>query len=119
MNGAIQFDKVDVRYASHLPFVLRDLSFSIKPGEKVGVIGRTGAGKSTLSQALFRMVELESGRIMVDERDIRHMGLDTVRKAPRTHREGLMIAARRAGYHPSRGFPLRRDCAVSHPILPH
>jgi ABC-type multidrug transport system fused ATPase/permease subunit len=46
--------------------ILKDLSFTITPGEKVGVIGRTGSGKSTLMTALFRLVELKSGCIKID-----------------------------------------------------
>lgn len=78
-EGGIIFDKVNLRYSLSGPLVLRDLSFDILPGEKVGVIGRTGAGKSSLAQALFRMVEIECGEIRVDKRNIKHIGLDTVR----------------------------------------
>lgn len=77
-RGVIVFDRVSLRYSPGGPLVLEDLSISIKAGEKIGVIGRTGAGKSSLLQALFRMVELESGSIKVDGRDITHLGLDTV-----------------------------------------
>ena len=78
-KGRIVFDKVNLRYSPSGPLVLQDLSFDILPGEKVGVIGRTGAGKSSLAQALFRMVEIESGEIRVDKCNIKHIGLDTVR----------------------------------------
>ena len=58
--------------------MLKGLTFAIKPGEKVGIIGRTGAGKSSIAQALFRTVELCEGKIIVDGRDLRGIGLDTV-----------------------------------------
>jgi len=55
------------------------LNFKINAGEKKGIIGRTGAGKSSIAQALFRTVELYSGRILIDDLDLKHLGLETVR----------------------------------------
>jgi ABC-type multidrug transport system fused ATPase/permease subunit len=74
----VVFEDCKLRYSPHLPLVLKGLSFEVRAGEKVGVIGRTGAGKSSLAQALFRMVDLESGSIRVDGLDIKQVGLDTV-----------------------------------------
>ncbi|KAA6366261.1 MAG: ABC transporter: Multidrug resistance-associated protein, ATP binding protein [Streblomastix strix] len=59
-SGRIQFDNVSVRYRSGLPYVLKDVSFDLKGGEKIGVCGRTGAGKSSILFALFRLVELDA-----------------------------------------------------------
>ena len=50
-----------MKYRSELPYVLKAVSFNIKDGEKVGIVGRTGAGKSSIIQALFRTVEPEEG----------------------------------------------------------
>ncbi|KAA6367717.1 MAG: ABC transporter: Multidrug resistance-associated protein, ATP binding protein, partial [Streblomastix strix] len=58
-KGRIQFENVSFRYRSGLPYVLKDVSFDLKGGEKIGVCGRTGAGKSSLLFALFRLVELD------------------------------------------------------------
>lgn len=69
-RGAVEFRDVCVRYAPHLPLVLNGVSFSVQGGSKVGIIGRTGAGKSTLFQSLFRFVELSSGAIVIDGVDI-------------------------------------------------
>ncbi|WVQ96140.1 hypothetical protein IAU59_003242 [Kwoniella sp. CBS 9459] len=77
--GAMAFTNVLMRYRPELPVVLKGISFSIRPGEKIGVIGRTGAGKSSIAQALFRTVELCGGSIEIDGRDIADMGLDTLR----------------------------------------
>ncbi len=55
-QGVIEFDKVQMSYRPGLPLVLKDVNFAVKPGEKVGIVGRTGAGKSSLLQALFRQV---------------------------------------------------------------
>ena len=59
--------------------VLKKLNFAVKPGHKVGIVGRTGAGKSTISMALTRIVELHSGRIEVDGVDITKLELADLR----------------------------------------
>ena len=69
-----------MKYAPHLPPALRSVSFNIKSGEKVGVVGRTGSGKSTLLLALYRMFNLESGRILLDGVDISTLSLNTLRR---------------------------------------
>ncbi|KAI0733631.1 ABC protein [Fomitopsis betulina] len=78
-SGAIDFKDVVMRYRPGLPFVLKGLSLSIRGGEKVGVVGRTGAGKSSLMLALFRIVELSSGSIGIDGIDIATIGLKDLR----------------------------------------
>jgi ABC-type multidrug transport system fused ATPase/permease subunit len=77
--GAVSFENVQLRYRPDLPLVLKGLTFNIKPGQKIGIIGRTGAGKSSIAQALFRTVELCEGRIVVDGKDLRNLGLTAVR----------------------------------------
>lgn len=64
-GASIEFDHVWVRYDQHLPWVLRDVSFRIPAGAHVGIVGRTGSGKTTLFQTLFRFVEPERGRIRI------------------------------------------------------
>jgi len=61
--------------------VLKNLTFDIKAGEKIGVVGRTGAGKSTLSLALTRIVEIEEGEIIIDGLNLHHTQLKAVRQA--------------------------------------
>ncbi|KDQ53927.1 hypothetical protein JAAARDRAFT_38897 [Jaapia argillacea MUCL 33604] len=78
-KGEIKFNNVKLAYRKGLPLVLKGVSFDVKPGEKVGIVGRTGAGKSSLLQALFRIVELEDGKIEIDGHNIRDMGLDVLR----------------------------------------
>ncbi|KAL5977121.1 Canalicular multispecific organic anion transporter 1 [Asimina triloba] len=78
--GAIKFEDVVLRYRPELPPVLHGLSFTVLPSEKVGIVGRTGAGKSSMLNALFRIVELERGRIFVDGCDIAKFGLTDLRK---------------------------------------
>lgn len=71
-----------MRYREGLDFVLKRTSVKIKGGERVGCVGRTGAGKSSILQTLFRMTEIEKdGGIYIDGIDIRSIGLHTLRKA--------------------------------------
>ncbi|CAG7831018.1 unnamed protein product, partial [Allacma fusca] len=56
-QGVLQFDNYQTRYREGLGSVLKNISFEIKAGEKVGIVGRTGAGKSSLTLALFRLIE--------------------------------------------------------------
>nr|CAB3219632.1 multidrug resistance-associated protein 7-like [Phallusia mammillata] len=66
-KGAIEFRHVSLQYRPHLPSALDDVSFRIRPGEKVGVVGRTGSGKSSLVTCLFGIVPLTRGAIYIDE----------------------------------------------------
>ncbi|KZS90158.1 multidrug resistance-associated ABC transporter [Sistotremastrum niveocremeum HHB9708] len=79
-TGLIKFSNAALSYRPGLPLVLKDVSFEVNPGEKIGIVGRTGAGKSSLLQALFRIVELQSGKIEIDGVDIRKIGLDVLRE---------------------------------------
>ncbi|KAF5810680.1 putative ABC-type xenobiotic transporter [Helianthus annuus] len=78
-SGSIKFENVALRYRPELPPVLHGLSFFIPPSDKVGIVGRTGAGKSSMLNALFRIVELETGRIVIDDCDIAKFGLTDLR----------------------------------------
>ncbi|KAK1381982.1 ABC-type xenobiotic transporter [Heracleum sosnowskyi] len=80
ISGSITFKDVVLRYRPELPPVLHGLSFSISPTDKVGIVGRTGAGKSSMLNALFRIVELEKGRILIDDCDVSKFGLTDLRK---------------------------------------
>eukprot|EP01116_Phalansterium_solitarium_P010898 TRINITY_DN263_c0_g2_i2.p1 TRINITY_DN263_c0_g2~~TRINITY_DN263_c0_g2_i2.p1 ORF type:complete len:1470 (+),score=645.31 TRINITY_DN263_c0_g2_i2:96-4505(+) len=80
-EAKIQFRNVKLRYREGLELVLRGISFDVKPKEKIGVVGRTGAGKSSLMLALFRLVELAEGTITIDGVDISKMGLHDLRGA--------------------------------------
>ncbi|GJP74244.1 hypothetical protein CLOP_g4860 [Closterium sp. NIES-67] len=80
-QGEVSFEDVVMRYRPDLPPVLRGLSALVQGGEKVGVVGRTGAGKSSLFNSLFRLVEIESGRICIDGQDLKLFGVTDVRRA--------------------------------------
>ncbi|KAG0698327.1 ABC protein, partial [Suillus ampliporus] len=77
--GAVEFNDVKMAYRPGLPDVLRGISVKVRGGEKIGVVGRTGAGKSSLMLALFRIVELSGGSITIDGVDISTIGLKDLR----------------------------------------
>ncbi len=73
-QGKLCFDHVYFRYQPRGDCVLSDLDFTINAGEKIGIVGRTGSGKSSLSMSLFRIAELSSGRVRLNTRDWRLEG---------------------------------------------
>jgi ABC-type multidrug transport system fused ATPase/permease subunit len=79
-EGKIVFDKVNLRYRPNTEIILRDLSFEVKPREKIGVVGRTGAGKSTICLSLSRIVEIASGSINIDGVNISDLPLNELRR---------------------------------------
>ncbi|KAK9090191.1 hypothetical protein Sjap_023368 [Stephania japonica] len=78
-KGTIELDNLHFRYRPTLPMVLKGVTCTFPGGKKIGVVGRTGSGKSTLIQALFRVVEPSEGRILIDELDICKIGLMDLR----------------------------------------
>ncbi|XP_076819735.1 multidrug resistance-associated protein 1-like [Clavelina lepadiformis] len=78
-RGGIKFVNYGTRYRDELDLVVRDINVDIKGGEKIGVVGRTGAGKSSLTLALFRIIEAAEGMITIDGLDIAKMGLHSLR----------------------------------------
>lgn len=79
-RGSVEFINYSTRYRPDFDLVLKNLTFKILPGEKVGIVGRTGAGKSSLALALFRALEAETGKILVDDLDIGLIGLQDLRE---------------------------------------
>ena len=79
-RGEIKFENVFMRYRPTFPYSLQGLTFSIQPGHKVGIIGRTGAGKSSILQVLFRLVNPEKGTVYLDGVDYMKIGLQNLRK---------------------------------------
>lgn len=77
-SGRIEFDHVWFAYDGE-HFVLRDVSFVVEPGERIGVVGATGSGKTTLVNLLLRFYDVNRGRILVDDVDVREMDLQELR----------------------------------------
>ncbi|KAK8017660.1 hypothetical protein PG993_013986 [Apiospora rasikravindrae] len=78
-KGEIIFDNVEMRYRADLPLVLKGMNMHVMGGERVGIVGRTGAGKSSIMSTLFRLVELSGGHITIDGLDISTLGLHDLR----------------------------------------
>ncbi|XP_028843807.1 canalicular multispecific organic anion transporter 2 isoform X2 [Denticeps clupeoides] len=79
MQGRVEFRDYSVRYREGLDLVLRDLSLQVKGGEKIGIVGRTGAGKSSMTLCLFRLLEAAAGDITIDDVKISEIGLHDLR----------------------------------------
>ncbi|CAG2111335.1 unnamed protein product, partial [Medioppia subpectinata] len=78
-KGCIQFTEYGTKYREGLDLVLKGVDLNVKEGEKIGIVGRTGAGKSSLTLALFRLIEASFGRITIDGIDINQLGLQELR----------------------------------------
>ena len=77
--GAIEFNCYSTRYRDGLPLVLKNVSFSVASGESVGIVGRTGSGKSSLTMALYRIIEGVEGSINIDGKNISQVPLHQLR----------------------------------------
>lgn len=78
-DGRVEFNNYSTRYRPELDLVLKNINLSIKPQEKIGIVGRTGAGKSSLTLALFRIIEAAEGNIVIDSVDTSSIGLADLR----------------------------------------
>ena len=78
-EGELCLEDVAFRYSHYLPLVLKNVSFSVRPSEKIGIVGRTGAGKSSLLSVLYRLAE-PLGQITIDGVDTKSIGLHDLRK---------------------------------------
>uniref|UniRef100_A0A8C2BI98 ATP-binding cassette, sub-family C (CFTR/MRP), member 3 n=1 Tax=Cyprinus carpio TaxID=7962 RepID=A0A8C2BI98_CYPCA len=78
-KGNVEFIDYSVRYREGLDLVLRNISLEVKGGEKIGIVGRTGAGKSSMTLCLFRLLEAADGEIVIDEVKISEIGLHDLR----------------------------------------
>ena len=78
-KGEIKFNNYSTKYREGLDLVLKRITLEVNPSEKVGIVGRTGAGKSSLTLALFRLIEPVDGTIFIDNLDVRKLGLYDLR----------------------------------------
>jgi len=80
MRGEVKFDNVSFRYAPDKPDVLHNVSFTVKPGQRVALVGPTGAGKSTIVNLLMRFYDATNGTVKIDGIDVKDMTLQSLRK---------------------------------------
>ncbi|KAI1299647.1 ATP-binding cassette sub-family C member 3 [Halotydeus destructor] len=80
-HGLVEFENYSTRYRDGLDLILKNINLKVHAGEKVGIVGRTGAGKSSLTLALFRLIEPANGSIIIDGVDVGHIGLSSLRSA--------------------------------------
>lgn len=79
IQGAIQFEDVSFSYPGTTNLVLRDITFDVKPGQTVAIVGTTGSGKTTLTKLISRLYDVSEGRIIIDGEDIRNFALKSLR----------------------------------------
>lgn len=79
MEGNVEFNDYSVRYREGLDLVLKNITLKVKGGEKIGIVGRTGAGKSSMTLCLFRLLEAAAGEITIDDVKIAEIGLHDLR----------------------------------------
>ena len=80
-EGNIKFENLSVKYRNDTEIILKNLNFEIFPKEKIGICGRTGSGKSTICLCLFRIIESLTGKILIDNIDIKTIGLNLLRRS--------------------------------------
>jgi len=80
IKGKIEFRNVSAKYAEHLPTILKNINFSVEPGGSLGIVGRTGAGKSTLIQAMLKLCNTSAGEILIDGVNIKQISLEKLRE---------------------------------------
>ncbi|KAF6211147.1 hypothetical protein GE061_014262 [Apolygus lucorum] len=78
-HGVVSFSRVYFRHRNHLPYALRNISFTTRTGERIGIVGRTGAGKTSIIAALFRLAEISEGTITIDAVNIKNLLLRDLR----------------------------------------
>jgi ATP-binding cassette subfamily B protein len=78
-SGGIIFENVTFRYGSHVMPIFRDFSLSIRPGERIGLVGRSGSGKTTIAKLLHRLYDINEGRILIDGQDIANVTQESLR----------------------------------------
>ncbi|HET7581078.1 MAG TPA: ABC transporter ATP-binding protein [Bacillales bacterium] len=80
LEGKVQFDNVSLQYPNEKSYALKSIDFEANPGQVIGLMGATGAGKSTITQLIARFYEATDGQVLIDDKDIRDYTLKSLRK---------------------------------------
>ncbi|MEM7532147.1 MAG: ABC transporter ATP-binding protein [Chloroflexota bacterium] len=94
IKGDVIFEQVDFRYDDDAPLVLSDISFHVKPGQTIAIVGQTGAGKSTLTKLINRTFDTNAGRVLVDGVDVRDWSMDSLRAQIATIEQDIFLFSR-------------------------
>ena len=108
MHGGITFEHVTFSY--ECTPVLRDISFRAEPGQTIAIVGQTGSGKSTLTKLINRIYDADSGRILVDDIDVRAWNLDALRSQISTIEQDIFLFSRSVAENIAYGW-VRRPIA--------
>ncbi len=112
LRGAIRFDNVSFAYEKE-EWVLKNLDFAIAPGERVAVVGATGAGKSTIVNLITRFYDPTRGRVLVDDLDVREVPLDRLRRAIGVVQQDVFLFAGSVAYNIGLARPEISDAAIA------
>lgn len=112
-NGVVRFENVNFGYNDNRQ-ILHDVSFEIPAGKKVAVVGHSGAGKSTLSRLLFRFYEINTGRILIDEQDIREVTQKSLRAAIGIVPQDTVLFNNSIMYNIAYGHPDASEAEIIH-----
>ena len=103
LDGAIEFDNVSFGFDNQI--VLENISFKIRPGQTVAIVGQTGSGKSTLTQLMNRTYDVKSGRILIDGVDVREWDLSALRSQISNIEQDIFLFSRSLGENIAFGRP--------------
>jgi ATP-binding cassette subfamily B protein len=94
MRGDVRFEQVEFSFGSGAGAVLHDISFHVQPGQTVAIVGQTGSGKSSLTKLVNRIYDVSSGRILIDDVDVRHWSMATLRSQISTIEQDVFLFSR-------------------------
>ncbi len=112
INGKITFDHVTFQYQPDTPIVLNDINLIIEPGKTVAIVGPTGAGKTTIANLITRFYEVTSGKILIDNRDIRSVTMQSLRQQVRIISQDPFLFSRTIRENICYGVPDATDEAI-------
>ncbi len=104
LRGAIRFERVTFGYDVQKP-MLHDISFEVQPGQTVAIVGQTGAGKSTLAKLINRIYDVQGGRVLVDDVDVRDWNLETLRQQISVIEQDIFLFSRTVAENIAFGRP--------------